>query len=433
MKGAKEQEQRATSALLAVMQVVPSFGKAVLRFLDAPSGRISCFVEPRFLSDEGETVVPDGMVVVEKGKTRWVCLVEVKTGASALHAQQVERYLRIAGREGFHALLTVSNQIVPAPSESPVTVRRPLVRKVVLRHLSWFRILTEAVVEKEHRGVEDREQAKVLADLIAFMEDERSGASGYEGMGASWVGVREAANQGLLSPATQGVREVAENWQQFLQYLSLQLRQDLGRPVTQIFSKGSDPRSRLAADAKTLGTDGRLEGSLKVPNAIAPIVVEADLGKLRVTTRLKVPATREGRPKTRINWLLRQLPDAPGDLRVEVHYPHARQTPLAAIAEARINPEALLLPGDPKRAPLSFDLALTRPMGTKRGKSPGSFVAATANQVHEFYGSVVQHLRVQRPVHPPRLPKDPGKPIDHTAVTPDAREDAPEATPPPLP
>jgi len=70
MKGAKEQEQRATSALLAVMEVVPSFGRAVLRYLDAPSGRIFCFAEPHFTTDEGDTVVPDGLVVVEWGKTR---------------------------------------------------------------------------------------------------------------------------------------------------------------------------------------------------------------------------------------------------------------------------------------------------------------------------------------------------------------------------
>ena len=37
--GLKEQEQRATSALLAVTSIVPSFGHAVLKYLHAPKGR----------------------------------------------------------------------------------------------------------------------------------------------------------------------------------------------------------------------------------------------------------------------------------------------------------------------------------------------------------------------------------------------------------
>ncbi|MBM3696420.1 MAG: hypothetical protein FJW79_10890 [Actinobacteria bacterium] len=378
----------------------------MLRFLDAPSGRASCYVAPRFHSDEGETVIPDGAIVVEWGKTRWVCLVEVKTGSSQLEAQQLERYLRVAAREGFNALLSISNQIVATPSDHPVAVRKPLLRKVDLRHVSWFRIFTEAVVEHEHRGVRDREQAKVLDDLIAFLDDERSGAGGYGGMGAAWVPVREAASKGLLSPATAGIAEVAADWGQCLQYLGLRLRQDLGRPVSPVLPRGSDARSRVSHDAKTLGSEGRLEGSLKVPDAIAPIVVEADLGKLRLTTRLRVQAPREGKPKTRINWLLRQLPEAPADLRVEVHYPYAQLTPRAAIGEARANLDLLLLPTDAKRAPAAFDLALTRPMGVKRGKAPGSFVAETVRQVHEFYGSVVQQIRVQRAVKPPRLSQD---------------------------
>jgi hypothetical protein len=406
MKGAKEQEERATSALLAVMQVVPAFGRTLLGYLDAPLGRISCFTEPHFATDEGPAVVPDGAVVVEWGRTRWVCLVEVKTGPTPLEAPQLESYLRIASREGFQALLTISNQISPSPAEHPIPVDRRLLRKVALRHLSWFRVFTEATVEQEHRGVKDPEQAKVLADLIAFMDDERSGAGGYEGMGASWVSVRDAAHEGLLNSGTPGVREVAGNWDQFLQYLCLRLRQDLGRPVTPLYPKGAESSDRIRGYVKTLGETGRLEGGIKIPDAVAPITVEADLGKLRVTTRVRVPAPKEGRARTRVNWLLRQLPDSPSDLRVEARYPYAHHAPTAPVMQARENPAALLLRDEPKKAPSHFDLSLARPMGMKRGKNPGSFVAETAQQVLEFYAAAVQHLRVKRTVRPPQLPRD---------------------------
>src|SRR6185312_11404867 len=80
IRGQDEQEGRATSSLLAVMQAVPDFGHALLGHLGAPGGRISTFTEVRFADQEGKRHRPDGAIVVERGKTNWCCLVEVKTG-----------------------------------------------------------------------------------------------------------------------------------------------------------------------------------------------------------------------------------------------------------------------------------------------------------------------------------------------------------------
>src|SRR6476620_3210711 len=77
--GQDEQEQRATSSLLAVMGAVPQFGRAVLELVGAPGGRIQTFTEVRFVDENTKLSIPDGAVVVERGKSRWVCLIEVKT------------------------------------------------------------------------------------------------------------------------------------------------------------------------------------------------------------------------------------------------------------------------------------------------------------------------------------------------------------------
>ena len=65
----------------------------------------------------------------------------------------------------------------PDPSDSPVSVDKRRSRRVRLAHLSWSRILTEAVIESEHRGVDDPEQARILDELIAYLDNEKSGAS----------------------------------------------------------------------------------------------------------------------------------------------------------------------------------------------------------------------------------------------------------------
>ena len=76
-------------------------------------------------------------------------------------------------------------------------------------HLSWWRIITEAIVQHRHRGVSDPDQAWILGELIAYLDDERSGASGFQDMGENWVKVRNGAGDGTLRAADAEVRDVA--------------------------------------------------------------------------------------------------------------------------------------------------------------------------------------------------------------------------------
>ena len=391
---------RATSALLSVISVVPSFGKQVLKAVGAPAGRITSFVETTFKTDEGGTVRPDGVIMVERGKTHWACLVEVKTGTTKLDSDQVNTYLGIANRDQFDAVLTVSNQITSSDSDSPVTVDKRRLRNVKLGHMSWFRILTEAVAEFEHRGVDDPEQAYILGDLIAYLGDERSGAAGFDGMGGEWVRVRDAARNKTLRRRDPGVEDVAANWAAFVEYMSLQLRQRLGRMVEPAYPRSSTVKSRLEAHAASLGTDGKLEAAIKVPDAVGSIDITADLAALQFTTSARFKAPQEGRSRTRINWLVRQLKDAPSDLRVIARFARTSRTTSLLIGDVRDEPVALILADDPKRELVGFDLAITRDMGIKSGKTKGSFVQSSMSQVSSFYGDVLQDIQPWYPKAP---------------------------------
>lgn len=406
IKGTKEQEMRATSALLSVMAVVPSFGRRVLAAVDAPTGRMSTFVECSFKTDDGGTARPDGVIVVERGQRRWACIVEVKTGPTDLSSDQVNGYLTIANRDGFNAVLTISNQIVGADNVSPVSADKRKLRNVRLGHMSWFRILTEAVTEYEHRGVDDPEQSFILRDLIAYLDDPRSGAAGFDGMGKEWVRVRDAARNKTLRLRDQGVAEVANNWSEFGEYMALRLRQRLGRGVEAVYPKGSTPNSRVDGHIRTLGTNGVLAVTIRVPDAVAPIDVSADLGALQVTTSARVKAPQDGRTRTRINWLLRQLKDAPNDLRITGRFLRTPRTTSLLLKDVREDATGLLLPEDPKRELVWFDIALTRDMGIKGGNAKGSFVADTMSQVSSFYGDVVQDIQPWQ-ARPPRLNDEP--------------------------
>jgi hypothetical protein len=401
--GQEEQEQRATSSLLAVMRAVPQFGRALLVHLDAPAGRVDTFTEVRFLDADEKPVIPDGAVIVERGKTRWVCLVEVKTGGASLRPEQVEKYLDVARVNGFDAVLTISNQITASPAESPIPIDARRTKKVALRHLSWWQVMTEARVQHEHRVIADTEQAWIVGELIAYLDHEKAGAGGFDDMGEAWVAVRDSARQKTLRVADKGVRDVASHWEQFVQYLALGLCQTLGRNVEAVWPKKLDAAARLDMSVRSIVDQGRLEATVRVPDAVAPIELSADLRSRLFTTTVEFAAPREGRTKTRINWMVRQLKDAPDDLRIDVRYPNARETVSATLKEAREKPEKLLFAAEPQREPRAFRLSLAREIGSKRGKVAGSFVSESKRQAIDFYRTIVQSIKPWS-ASAPRLP-----------------------------
>lgn len=347
IRGQEEQERRATSSLLAVMGAVPEFGRAILDELNAPRGRISTFAEVQLKDADGKLSIPDGAIVVERGKTLWRCLLEVKTSGAPLKAEQINRYLDMAREHGFDAVLSISNQITARPEESPVAVDGRRVRKVGLFHLSWWRVLTEAIVQHRFRGIEDEDQAWILGELIAYLDHEKSGASGFQDMGDKWVSVRNGAAAGTLRPNNPEAREVAERWDQFVDYLSLGLSQDLGRDVKPVRPRKQTSEARLDATAKELAEAGTLQGTIKVPDAVGPIIVQADLRTRKVSTSVTVDAPRERRPLTRVKWVLKQLREAPNDLRLDVGFSGSRETTSLLLEEAREYPQRLLSATDP--------------------------------------------------------------------------------------
>lgn len=401
------------------MKAVPDFGAALAGRAGAPRGRISTFVEVRLSGATGESLIPDGAILVEGRKnSRWCCLVEVKTGDNQLEPAQVDGYLDLAKACGFDAVMTISNQITSSPEESPVALPprgrgRPAVRPPLF-HLSWWHILTEAIVQHQHRGISDPDQAWILSELIAYLDNERSGASGFVDMGERWVSARTAARERTLRATDPEAQAVVVRFEQFIEYLCLGLYQDLGRQVSPITKRGSSAADRWAAAAQVLADDGRLESVIRITDAVGPVGVDADLRGRMVTTSVSLDAPQEQgqRPKTRIAWMLRQLAGAPEDLRVEVSFHATRgQTTSASLREALEDPERLLLAQDPKRLPRAFRVTLTKELGIKRGKGPGSFIHDTKRQVVDFYRDVVQGLVAWQP----RAPKLPAE-KDHVPV-----------------
>jgi hypothetical protein len=438
--GADEQERRALSALLAVMTAVREFGRALTTPLGAPAGPIEAYIEVPFSLGDRRHIL-DGLVRVRRGQRTWTALVEVKTGPNVLVREQLETYLALALEQGFDAVLTISNEVPPAPGQHPVLDRRKL-KRVSLHHLSWVQVLSAAVLQKVHHGIADPDQAWILGELIRYLEHPRAGALEFTDMGPSWVPAREAVVAGTLRPNDKLAFEVSGYFEELLRFVSLRLGRQLGTDVTSALSRKDLAGKGLAAPAVTrtlaaslaasLAGSGVLEGAIRIPDAVAPIVVTADIRASRVTCHVEIDAPDAGTPAGRVDWLVQQLRHAPDEVWVEAHAaPHGGPSPAELLRDLRDKPG--LLGADPAVELRTFRVGVTTPMGTGPGRGPSSFIDSLLDAVDSFYREVVQNIKAWTST-PPRFRPTPEPPQPEAlASTALSSQDGPQRTAPRAP
>lgn len=386
--GAEEQERRATSALLAVMRLVKEFGRSIMKKFGAPSGAVETFIEVPFGLDD-QAYRPDGVVRVTRGARVWTTLVEVKTSDARLTDAQVDKYVDIARDKGLDAVLTISNQLTGSSDDHPVTIDKRKLRKVSLHHLSWDEIRTEATLLAKYERVSDPTQQRILEEFLRYMTHARSGLHGFTNMGPQWVKVRDAVRAQTLRSTDKGCADVTSQFDQLIQRVSLDMSGLLGVETAAMAPRN---RSDSATRQQQLADSGLLFGSIKIPGAIDRIVVEADLRTEHVTCSVRADAPREGRAQTRVNWLLRQIPEARDGLRIEAVLSGGRgQTTVGLLGAIRKKPD-LLFPTD-SREIRAFKISYETNMGSRRSGTKDGLITSVETSVIRFYGEVVQNLR----------------------------------------
>ena len=440
IKGAREAEDRATSALLSVMSVVPSFCWALLVPLGCTSAkraRISAFMNPGYRTDDGRLVIPDGLIRVEVGqKTAFEALVETKTGLNKLGADQLNEYLEIAKGEGIDNVITISNEIAPSPGVHPTAgLRVRSNSRTQVHHLSWSLILAEAVKEHSHRGVADPEQAWILNELIRYLTHEKSGVVDFSDMGDNWSAVLAAATDGSLSRRSPEAAEICQRWDQLLRFASLKLGSEIGADVTEVIPRPhrQNPQARNKEFIASMCSEGVLSGALRVPDGAADLTVSVDLKARKITVSTQLAAPDNGTPRAAIVWLVKQMKDAPDSVLVDIYQKSGRIPATASLAQLRDDPRSGL--PESKQPPSKFLVRQQTRMGTgRRSTRKKGFIDSVIDSIIEFYANVFQDLQAFVPRAPalerhtkkdekPNPPADQGESND----TPDDCENPPQA------
>ena len=395
IRGEQEQEGRTTSAFLAILTAVPEYSRVLLKELGAPAGRPQTFVEPEFVLGERK-VRPDGLIVIERAGKRWTALVEVKTGHNSLRLDQINDYLDVAKLNNIDALLTISNQVLTLSGEHPVSgIDGRKTKKIRLVHFSWMHILSEALMQKEHRGVSDVDQHWILGEFVRYLQHPASGASEFDDMGAGWTDVLKGISTGTLSPTDPKVHQTVGSFESLTKFLALRLSVKLGVNVKELSSKiaQTEPKKHLQQESQRFVQTGILSGSLRIPNTASDLAFSADLRAKSITSSIDVIAPSEGRNSTKVNWLLRQLKGAPESLRLESKLKKngSAYSTGVLLSDASANPK-LLIPENGNEI-YGFRLTMFTKMGVKHGAGQGSFVLSAIEAVELGYQFMLENFK----------------------------------------
>lgn len=337
----------------------------------------------------GKEVRPDGLLRVTRGEKVWTALIEVKTGTRKLELEQVQNCLQVAKSRGFDAVVTISADLQPTPESRVLSPDARLTKSVALKHLAWEEIITEAAMTLHHSGIKDRTRERLVREFLAYGVAPASGMLTFDDMGKHWVPVRNSVKNRTVSTRDAAVVDVCGRFDRLIRHIALQLSVLLGQRVGSVVpAEHHDAVSR----ARQLADSGKLFGTIRIPGAAAPIVIEADLLTERIACAATVPAPRKARPSTDVHWLLRHLENAEPKTRLTAHHAGSRTETTSALLEVTRSDVSALTPPEGREV-REFTVTVETRMGSKRAGSSGGFVATVTKAVNGFYANVVEGLR----------------------------------------
>lgn len=231
-----------------------------------------------------------------------------------------------------------------------------------------------------------------MEQFLVYAADPQSGMWQFGDMGRHWVKVRNGIADGTLSANDPATVDVCSRFDQLCRHVALQLKALTGQTVSsQIPGSPADAVSR----AKQLADSGELFGSVRIPGATGPVVLNANLARTRIGCAQVIPAPRTGRTTTKVNWLLRQLEEAPPKLRITAHHLGSRTDVTSAMLESiRDDPSVLIPPGG--KDIREFTITAEASMGSKRAASENGFVSSFVALVNAFHRDVTEVVKAPR-------------------------------------
>jgi hypothetical protein len=412
-------EMAITSIFLAALRLITEFRNQVFSTIGLSRSKfLRIYTEAEFILFEKKRV--DGLILVIRGKKIIdALLIEVKNKNIELDEKQIQDYIGIAKAYGIPKLLTVSNQFVSFPTQSPINVRTP--KQVSVYHLSWSFILTIAhiLLAKNDYNITDEDQVEIMKEVVDYFESPSSGILGFTQMKPGWTEFTRKANTNaplLLSDPC--VEDAVTSWHQEERDMGLILSRKLGLLVKSGKTKfKNDLSARINYEKKNLIEKRFLESSLHIDNAAAPLDICAYFSRKIISMSAKLAPPMDRKMKGQITWVRNQLKYSEKknpnlfetlkqSLTIDIYLKFVSDPIRVEFSELDSAAEMI-----GSREIKSFSVILNRYLGRKFD-SRKIVVREIEVMLIDYYRGVLQHLkRWEKPV--PQIPK----PVDITETT----------------
>lgn len=396
-----------TSVILSAIKLIKEFRSLITTDLKmAQGGQLFAYTEVTF-PEFSECRIDGLILVVSGGKIKDAAIWEMKNGRSVLEKDQIERYLQVAKTYGIPRLVTLSNQFVSAPTQSPLQAKIP--KRVDLYHFSWSYLLTlsHILLAEKDLSIKDEDQVQIMKEVVSYLEHKKSNTSGFNQMKAGWSAVIEQINAGApLRASDTAVAEAVHSWHQEEQDVALILSRNLGLLVNAGIKKHrSNLQGRLDRDTKQLIDENALTSTYQVRGAVSDLTIQAHFQRRIIETSVSLVPPDSMGVKGQLGWLGRQLascekksPDqykmVSSGLLIEVWCKNARTAERAPADQ--VDSLVELLKGREIR---ELRIIHFEDFG-KAFSSRIKFVTRLEQMALSFYTGVVQHLTKWEPTVP---------------------------------
>lgn len=297
------------SVLLSAMRMIREFRRMILSNIRmSKGGHFYAYNEVVFPQFKNCRI--DGLILIEKGGViKDATIFEMKNGNNEINKEQIEKYIDLAKSCSIPRIVTVSNQFVSEPTQSPIDVKS--IKSVDQYHFSWLYILTLAhiLLFDNETNIEDPDQIELMKEIVKYFEYDKSGICGFTQMKKGWREIVEKINLGArIKLSDSDLDEAVISWQQEEKDLALILSKSLGVFVTSGDTKyRGDLDLRIRNDKKKLVETKILSSNLKVKNAVSDIRIDASFEKKIVEMSVTLRAPQDKKIRGQLSWIKRQL------------------------------------------------------------------------------------------------------------------------------
>jgi len=387
-------EMALTSIFLSTLRLVKEYRNSIFKDIKlTKSWQIYYFTE-LCIPEISKSRIDWLIIVVKTWKIVDACLFEMKNKKNTIDLKQVKDYIELGTKLGIKKLVTVSNEFVSKPEDSPIKIRTS--KHFSLLHFSWAYLITkwQLLLFKNDNNIKDADQIEIMRESLEYLENPISWVSWYTQMKKGWKELAEYIRaQKPIKLSEKCIEDSVISWYQEEKDISLLM----SRKLWVLVKSSSKNDETLKKDIKRLHTEHFIVWGLSVKNSVSDIKMIAEFERRTFSLSIKIIPPLDKGTAARISWITRQLENSKKkspfvfekiywNIWIEANVKFAKKNIRVKIDELSSLKEQCHW-----KEIQSFHILVIKELGSKFA-STKKFIEISEQTVLEFYEGIVQNM-----------------------------------------